>query len=83
MKGKLDLINERFVDVTIAVLDKRGCAIYIEKLHGTFLQPQIDKEKIFESIARSVLNPLEDAWKFIQNEKCTAFYSGSVAQPEG
>ncbi len=83
MKGKLNLINERFVDVTIAVLDKRGCAIYSEKLHGPFRQPQIDKEKIFESIARSVLNPLEDAWKFIQNEKCTVFYSGSVAQPEG
>jgi len=83
MKGKLNLINERFVDVTIAVLDKRGCAIYSEKVYGTFRQPQIDKEKFFESIARSVLNPLEDAWNFIQNEKCTVFYSGSVAQPEG
>jgi uncharacterized protein involved in outer membrane biogenesis len=83
MKGKLNFINEQFVDVTVAVLDKRGCAVYSEKVHGPFREPQIDKESIFESIAGSVLNPLKDAWKFMQNEKCTVFYSGSVPQPEG
>jgi uncharacterized protein involved in outer membrane biogenesis len=83
MKGKLNLINEQFVDVTVAVLDNRGCAVYSEKVHGPFRKPQIEKESVFESIAGSVLNPLEDAWKFIQNKECTVFYSGSVAQPEG
>ncbi|MFO7971673.1 MAG: AsmA family protein [Desulfobacterales bacterium] len=83
MKGGLDLINERFVDVTIAALDKRGCAVYSEKVRGSFHKPQIEKESIFESIADSVSNPLEDAWRFIQGKECTVFYSGSVAQPEG
>jgi len=46
-------------------------------------KPQIEKESIFKSIAGSVLKPLGDALKFIQGEKCTVFYSGSVAQPEG
>jgi uncharacterized protein involved in outer membrane biogenesis len=83
MKGKLNFINEQFVDVTVAVLDKRGCTVYSEKVHGPFRKPQIEKESIFKSIAGSVLNPLEDAWKFIQGKECTVFYSGSVAQPEG
>jgi hypothetical protein len=83
MKGGLDLINERFVDITIAALDKRGCAVYSEKVHGSFHKPEIEKESIFKSIAGSVSNPLEDAWKFIQGKECTVFYSGSVAQPEG
>ena len=83
MKGGLNFINERFVDVTVAALDKRGCAVYSEKVHGSFHKPQIEKESIFTSIAGSVSNPLEDAWKFIQGKKCTVFYSGSVAQPEG
>jgi uncharacterized protein involved in outer membrane biogenesis len=83
MKGGLNLINERFVDVTIAALDKRGCAVYSEKVRGSFRNPQIEKESIFKSITGSVSNPLEDAWKFIQGKKCTVFYSGSVAQPEG
>jgi uncharacterized protein involved in outer membrane biogenesis len=83
MKGGLDFINERFVDVTLAVLDKRGCSVYSEKVRGPFRNPQIEKESIFKSIAGSVLNPLGDAWEFIQGKECTVFYSGSVAHPEG
>ena len=83
MKGGLNFINERFVDVTVAALDKQGCAVYSEKVHGPFRKPQIEKESVFMSIAGSVLNPLGDAWKFLQGQECTVFYSGSVAQPEG
>jgi len=83
MKGELNFVNERFVDVTVAALDKRGCIVYSEKVHGPFRKPQIEKESIFKSVVGSVLNPLEDAWKFIQGKECTVFYSGSVAQPEG
>ena len=83
MKGGLNFINERFVDVTIAALDKRGCAVYSETVNGSFHKPQIEKESIFTSMVGSVSNPLEDAWKFIQGKKCTVFYSGSVSQPEG
>jgi uncharacterized protein involved in outer membrane biogenesis len=83
MKGGLNFITERFADLTVAALDKRGCAVYSEKVYGPFSKPQIEKENIFKSIAGSVLNPLEDAWEFIQGKECTIFYSGSVAHPEG
>ncbi len=83
MKGGLNFINEQFVDVTVAVLDKRGCAVYSQKVHGLFRKPQIEKVTIFKSIAGSVLNVLTDTWKFIQDKEGTVFYSGSVAQPEG
>ena len=83
MTGGLNFINERFEDVTVAALDKRGCAVYSEKVHGPFREPQIAKESIFASIAGSVMNPLEDGWDFLQGEECTVFYTGSVAQPEG
>ena len=83
MKGGLNFITERFVDVTVAVLEKGGCAVFSEKVQGPFRKPQIEKESIFKSIAGSVLNPLGDALEFIQGKECTVFYSGSVAQPEG
>lgn len=83
MTGGLNFVNERFADVTVAALDKQGCAVYIEKVHGPFRKPQIEKESVFMSIAGSVLNPLGDAWEFLQGKECTVFYSGSVAQPEG
>ena len=46
-------------------------------------EPQIEKQRVFESIGGSVLNPLNNAWKFLQGKACTVFYSGSAALPEG
>jgi uncharacterized protein involved in outer membrane biogenesis len=82
MKGGLNFINEQFLDITVAALDKRGCAVFSEKIHGPFSKPQIEKENIFKSISGSLLNPLKDAWNFIQGEECVVFYSGSVAHPD-
>jgi AsmA protein len=83
MKGGLNFINDQFDDVTVAVLDKRGCAVYSEKVHGPFRKPKIEKVSIFKSITGSVSSVLENAWEFIRGEECTVFYTGSVAQPEG
>jgi uncharacterized protein involved in outer membrane biogenesis len=83
MKGRLNFINEQFLDVTVAALDKRGCAVFSEKIHGPFSKPQIEKANIFESIAGAVINPLKNTWDFIQGEECMVFYAGSLAQPEG
>jgi AsmA protein len=82
MKGGLNFNNDRFDNVTVAVLDKRGCAVYSQKVHGPFRKPKIEKVSILKSISGSVSNALKDAWKFIGGE-CAVFYSGSVAQPEG
>jgi uncharacterized protein involved in outer membrane biogenesis len=82
MKGGLNFINDQFVDVTVAVLDKQGCAVYSQKVHGPFNKAKIEKVSILKSITGSLSNALKDAWKFIGG-KCAVFYSGSVAQPEG
>jgi AsmA protein len=82
MKGGLDFVNDRFDNVTVAVLDKRGCAVYSQKVHGPFSKAKIEKVSVLKSITGSVSNALKDAWKFIGGE-CAVFYSGSVAQPEG
>ena len=71
---ELNFSNERFVDVTIAVLDKQGCAVYSEKVQGSFCEPQIEKESVFESTGGSVLNPLKNAWKSLQGKAGTVFY---------
>lgn len=83
MQGGLDFNSNEFVDVTIAGLDKRGCAVYSQKVHGPFSKPRIEKLNVFKSITGSISNALQDARQFIQGKKCEVFYSGSVAQPEG
>jgi uncharacterized protein involved in outer membrane biogenesis len=82
MNGRLNFINDRFVDVVVAVLDKRGCAVYSQKVYGPFRKPKIEKISVLTSISGSVLNALGDSWKFIRGKECKPFYSGSVAQPE-
>jgi AsmA protein len=81
MKGGLNFTNDQFDDVTVAVLDKRGCAVYSQKMHGPFRKAKIEKVSILKSITGSVTNALKDAWKFVGGG-CKVFYSGSVAQPE-
>jgi uncharacterized protein involved in outer membrane biogenesis len=81
MKGGLNFNNDQFDDVTIAVLDKQGCAVYSQKVHGPFRKAKIEKISVLKSITGSVTNALKDVWKFVGG-KCTAFYTGSVAQPE-
>jgi len=64
--------------ITLAVF----AGILVLLLNIKAFKPQIEKESIFKSIAGPVLNPLEDAWNFIQGEECVVFYSGSVAHPD-
>ncbi|MCK9419954.1 MAG: AsmA family protein [Nitrospirae bacterium] len=82
MKGGLNFNDNQFVDVTVAAIDKRGCAVYSQKVRGPFRKPQIEKVNVFRSLTGSVSNALEDASQFIQGKKCEVFYSGSVAHPE-
>ena len=81
MKGELDFVNERFVDVTIAVLNKRGCAAFSQNVNGSFRNPHMEKTSILTSLAGPVLNALDDTWKFFRNQECPVFYSGSVLHP--
>lgn len=80
MTGGLDFKTDRFLDVKVAVLNKRGCAAYTQKVTGPFNKPSIGKASIFKSLTGPASNALSDVWGLVQN--CTVFYSGSVAQPE-
>jgi hypothetical protein len=76
--------KKRVLFITTGVITLGVIAgILVLLLNIKTFKPQIEKESIFKSIAGSVLKPLGNAWKFIQGETCTVFYSGSVAQPEG
>lgn len=81
MQGGLDFNSNQFVDVTIAGLDKHGCAVYSQRVHGPFSKPQVEKVNVLKSLTGSVSNALEDAKQLIQGKKCEVFYAGSVSQP--
>lgn len=79
--GALDFVNGRFDDVTVAVLDEKGCAKFSQKIHGDFRKPRIEKVSTLKSLAGPVISILEKTGKIL-GAQCTVFYDGSVAQPE-
>lgn len=82
-KGGLDLATGRYRDLTVAVLDREGCAAIRQKVSGPFHQPELGKVSFIGSLTAPVVDVLKKTKKIITfQRKCEVFYSGSVEHPE-
>jgi AsmA protein len=81
LKGKLNLVRERYDKVTVALLDDKGCAIYTQTISGSFGSPQIGTVNAIESLAGPIIDLYRKAKRFVQAGKCEVFYNGLVQQP--
>jgi uncharacterized protein involved in outer membrane biogenesis len=79
--GSLDFVNERFIDVTMAVVDGKGCARMRQKIHGSFRKPVVEKVSVLQSVGGPVVKLFKQA-KTLLGGRCEVFYAGSVAQPK-
>ena len=82
LKGRINFVDERFDDVTIALIDARGCARVKQKIHGPFQKPVVEKPNVLMSLAGPALNLLKQARDLFTDEPCDVFYSGSVRAPK-
>jgi len=83
LKGKLDLVNGQFVDVTVAVLDGKGCAKIRQKISGPFGDPRMDKMSMLQSVAAPLLGIFElEAKRLLGPSACEPFYTGTVQHPK-
>lgn len=82
LKGGLDFVNERFDEVTVALIDANGCAKVQQKIRGTFQERLIEKPNVLKALAGPVLELLKKGAALFSDEKCEVFYSGLVAPPE-
>ena len=81
-QGRINFVDERFDDVTIALIDARGCARVQQKIRGPFRKPVVEKPNVLMSLAGPTLNLLKKAKDLITGGKCEAFYTGSVPAPK-
>jgi uncharacterized protein involved in outer membrane biogenesis len=81
LKGKLNLVNERFDNVTVAILDEKGCARFKQSVSGTFANPSVGAVSAVESFAGPIFDLYRKAKRIVQAGKCEVFYNGSVQQP--
>jgi AsmA protein len=82
LQGGLDFANERFVDVTTALIDAKGCPKVKQKIHGTFQKPTVEQPNFLEAIAGPAVKLLKKARDILPGGECEVFYDGSVAPPK-
>lgn len=81
LKGRLDFVHDRFEDVTVAVLNAKGCAAYSQRIHGDFKKPQIDKLSTYRSLFGPIISLAKKPIAMLEGGRCEVFYRGSLAQP--
>lgn len=82
LQGQLDLVNAQFVDMSIALIDREGCSLVQQNIHGSFTQPQADQSQILYTLAGPVLKILQQGVALFTGESCESLYSGKVLAPE-
>ena len=81
LKGKLNLVSERYDNVIVALLDDKGCAKFKQGISGPFGSPKVGAVSAVESLAGPISNLYRKAKRFVQGGKCEVFYNGAVQQP--
>jgi AsmA protein len=81
LKGKLNLVSERYDNVTVALLDEKGCAKFKQTITGSFGSPRAGVVSTVESLAGPIFDLYGKAKRFVQAGKCEVFYNGAVQQP--
>lgn len=82
LTGGLDFVNGRFDDVTMALIDAKGCAKVRQKIRGPFQKPVVEKPNILKSLTGPALRLLKKGRDLFPGGECEVFYAGSVAPPK-
>src|SRR5580658_329234 len=80
LQGGLDFVSGRYDEVTVAVVDAKGCAKVQQKVHGPFMNPVSDKPGVLGTVTGPTRTLLRQA-RSLLGGKCAVFYAGSVAPP--
>jgi AsmA protein len=80
LQGGLDFVTGRFDDVTVALIDDKGCSRVQQKIRGPFQHPEAEKANVLTALAGPTRKLLKQA-KGLFGGHCKVFYSGSVAPP--
>jgi AsmA protein len=78
LKGGLDFVDGRFDEVTVALIDAKGCPRIEQKVRGPFREPVVEKPSVLKALAGPARKLFQQA-KGLFGGQCEVFYAGSVA----
>lgn len=89
MKGIVNIVDEKLIDVKTALLNAKGCATVEQKFSGTFLNPSLKVDDSTITALRNVVLSFSTKSKTIvpnspkqNDENCTVFYEGVIKHPQ-
>jgi uncharacterized protein involved in outer membrane biogenesis len=80
LRGGLDFVNGRFNNVTMALIDAKGCAKVRQRINGTFQNPLVEQPSLLASLTGPARRLLQKGSELFGG-RCEVFYTGSVAAP--
>jgi len=81
LKGALDFVSGTYDEITLALIDAKGCAKVEQKVHGSFMKPVVEKPNVLATLTGPTRTLLRQA-RTLLGGKCDAFYAGSVPPPK-
>lgn len=81
LHGGLDFVNERFDEVSVALIDAKGCVKVQQRIRGSFQEPAVDKPNAVAALAGPALRLLKKGGDLVFGSDCEVFYAGSVPAP--
>ena len=81
LHGGLDVVHERFDDVSLALVDAEGCVTVQQRITGSFQKPVVEEPNLLHALAGPALSLLRKARDLLPGAACNVFYAGSVPAP--
>ena len=81
LHGGLDVVSERFDDVSLALVDAEGCASVQQRITGSFQKPVVEEPNLLHALAGPALSLLKKARDLLPGTPCSVFYAGAVPAP--
>ena len=82
LQGRLDFVNERFDDVTVALIDDKGCIRAQQTIHGAFNNPVVENQSTLKALTGPVVRLLKQVGSLFPGGECEVFYAGAVVPPK-
>ena len=82
LKGRLNLISERYDNVVVAILDDKGCIKFKQSISGPFGAPSVGVVSTVEgTLTGPIMNLFRQGKRLVHVGRCEVFYTGAVQQP--
>jgi AsmA protein len=82
LTGRIDLPGGQFDNITVALVDDRGCARAGQTVQGAFRLPRITETFTAKGKEPAGETPVREAMEAPPDGECKVFYAGTVPPPE-